>query len=298
MRQPRLPRDVRARRDRIAPACGTATAEAAVAAARAGDARALAGLAEIGRCLGIGIANMITVISPDRVVIGGGVAAAGDLLLDPIRAEVARRVQMTSVDDGRDRDGRARDVGRRHRRGDPRRRAAAIGGAVTDADRMRTRSSAGASSWRTGWSRGSMPIEDGRDRRGRHRRRDGRAPAGRLPYRRSRASSTSTSTGWRPRRDGRSRGTRRDGPRPPSPRRDVLPADGRDRAARRPSRTSPNASGPGSPTHRPTAPATGVQPRGPVPRRRAPRRPRSDAPANARPTSRRRPRRRSSTASG
>ncbi len=48
-----------ARADRIAAACGTATAEAAVDAARAGDARALAGLAEIGRYLGIGIANMI-----------------------------------------------------------------------------------------------------------------------------------------------------------------------------------------------------------------------------------------------
>ena len=43
----------------------------------------------IGRYLGIGIANMVTVISPDRVVIGGGIAAAGDLLLDPIRAEVS-----------------------------------------------------------------------------------------------------------------------------------------------------------------------------------------------------------------
>ena len=74
-----------ARADRIAAACGTATAEEAVERARAGDARALAGLAEVGRYLGIGIANMITVISPDRVVIGGGIAAAGDLLLEPIR---------------------------------------------------------------------------------------------------------------------------------------------------------------------------------------------------------------------
>ena len=79
-----------ARADRIAAACGTATAEAAVDAARAGDAPGTGGLAEVGRYLGIGIANMITVVSPDRVVIGGGVAAAGDLLLDPIRAELRR----------------------------------------------------------------------------------------------------------------------------------------------------------------------------------------------------------------
>jgi glucokinase len=88
-----------ARADRIAAACGTETAEAAVAAARAGDQRALDGLAEIGRYLGIGIANMVAVLSPDRVVIGGGIAAASDLLLGPIREELRRRVQTTSLDE-------------------------------------------------------------------------------------------------------------------------------------------------------------------------------------------------------
>jgi glucokinase len=88
-----------ARADRIAAACGTVTAEAAVAAAQAGDPGALAGLADIGRYLGIGIANMITVISPDRVIIGGGIAAAGDLLLEPIREELRRRVRTTALDE-------------------------------------------------------------------------------------------------------------------------------------------------------------------------------------------------------
>jgi glucokinase len=87
-----------ARADQIAAACGTPTAEEAVRAARAGDARAIEGLAAVGRYLGIGISNMITVISPDRVVIGGGVSAAGELLFAPIRAEIARRVTTTSVD--------------------------------------------------------------------------------------------------------------------------------------------------------------------------------------------------------
>jgi glucokinase len=86
-----------ARADRIAAACGTATVEAAVVAARAGDSTALAGLAEIGCYLGVGIGNMITLFSPDRVVIGGGIAAAGDLLLDPIREELRRRVWMTPL---------------------------------------------------------------------------------------------------------------------------------------------------------------------------------------------------------
>ena len=88
-----------ARADRIAAACGTPTVEAAVAAAHAGDARALAGLASVGRSLGIGIGNMITVIAPDRVIIGGGVAASGELLLGPIRDELRRRVRTTSLDE-------------------------------------------------------------------------------------------------------------------------------------------------------------------------------------------------------
>jgi glucokinase len=88
-----------ARADRIAAACGTSTAEAAVVAANAGDAHALAGLAEVGRYLGIGIGNMIVVVSPDRVIIGGGIAAAGELLLGPIRDELRRRVYTTSLDD-------------------------------------------------------------------------------------------------------------------------------------------------------------------------------------------------------
>ena len=87
-----------AKADAVAAACGTTTAEQAVAAAQAGDERAVAGLAEIGRWLGVGIANLIVVLTPDRVVLGGGVAGAGDLLIQPIRAEVRRRVHVTDVD--------------------------------------------------------------------------------------------------------------------------------------------------------------------------------------------------------
>src|SRR3990170_2749420 len=87
-----------ARADRIAAACGTETAEAAMEAARAADPRAIAGLALVGRYLGIGIANMIAVINPDVVVIGGGIAAAFDLLHGPIEAELRERVRTTALD--------------------------------------------------------------------------------------------------------------------------------------------------------------------------------------------------------
>jgi glucokinase len=88
-----------ARADQIAAACGTATAEDAFARARGGDAQAIEGLTRVGQYLGIGIANMITVISPDRVVIGGGISAAAELLMGPIRDEVRQRVRTTSLDD-------------------------------------------------------------------------------------------------------------------------------------------------------------------------------------------------------
>jgi len=87
------------RADRIAAACRTATAEEAFERARHGDAAALDGLRRVGRYLGIGIANMVALITPDRVVIGGGIAASSDLLLDEARAEVRRRVRMTRLDE-------------------------------------------------------------------------------------------------------------------------------------------------------------------------------------------------------
>ena len=87
-----------ARADRIAAACGTATAEAAFAAARAGEPTAVAGLRSVGRYLGIGIASMIVVVTPDVVVIGGGISAAFDLLREPIEAELRERVHTTALD--------------------------------------------------------------------------------------------------------------------------------------------------------------------------------------------------------
>lgn len=86
-----------ARADAVARTCGAATVEEAVTRARAGDERAIRGLAEVGRYLGIGIGNMISVITPDRVVLGGGVAAAADLLLAPINDELRARIHTTSL---------------------------------------------------------------------------------------------------------------------------------------------------------------------------------------------------------
>ena len=52
-----------------------------------------------GATWGSGSATPSSWSHPDRIVIGGGVAAAGELLFAPIRAEIARRVTITAVDD-------------------------------------------------------------------------------------------------------------------------------------------------------------------------------------------------------
>src|SRR5215472_11523541 len=86
-----------AKADAITSACGQPDVEASVAAARAGDVRALRGVRDAGRFLGIGVSNVVVLLGVDRVVVGGGIAAAGDTLLDPIREELERRVHVTDV---------------------------------------------------------------------------------------------------------------------------------------------------------------------------------------------------------
>jgi glucokinase len=61
-------------------------------AARDGDTFSLEHLAGVGRWLGEGIASLAAVLDPAVVVIGGGVSAAGELLLDPVRRAFAAQL--------------------------------------------------------------------------------------------------------------------------------------------------------------------------------------------------------------
>ncbi|MDH6128898.1 ROK family protein [Kitasatospora sp. GP82] len=67
------------------PAAEDASAVAVAAAARAGDPIALAAYHRAARALAAGIAATATLVELDAVVIGGGVAQVGALLLDPLR---------------------------------------------------------------------------------------------------------------------------------------------------------------------------------------------------------------------
>lgn len=79
------------RADVLAAAAGRETAEDVYAAAAAGDERCRAAIARAADYLGIAIANAVVLIGPERVVIGGGIAAAGEAVIGPIRAALGRR---------------------------------------------------------------------------------------------------------------------------------------------------------------------------------------------------------------
>jgi glucokinase len=59
-------------------------------AARRGDRLALRSFSVIGEWLGVGTANLVAALDPELVVVGGGVSAADDLLLDPARAALTK----------------------------------------------------------------------------------------------------------------------------------------------------------------------------------------------------------------
>jgi glucokinase len=56
-----------------------------------GDSDCIDALAIVGRHLGVGIANYVNIFNPDVVVVGGGIMAAGEILLGVARDEAGRR---------------------------------------------------------------------------------------------------------------------------------------------------------------------------------------------------------------
>jgi glucokinase len=65
--------------------------KAVTEAALAGDATAIGVFELIGSRLGVACSSFANIFQPDAIVVGGGVIAAGDLLLDPARRELRER---------------------------------------------------------------------------------------------------------------------------------------------------------------------------------------------------------------
>jgi glucokinase len=78
--------------DRVEGVAGNLTGPLITQAARDGDPTARELLAEVGNWLGVGIANLAAAFDPGTFVIGGGVSAAGELLLTSARETFKRHL--------------------------------------------------------------------------------------------------------------------------------------------------------------------------------------------------------------
>lgn len=80
----------------MAGADGEITPYIVAKAAEAGDPVAKRIFEIIGTYIGMGLVSVINLLNPEKVIIGGGVAAAGDLLLDPIRKTIKERAMVVA----------------------------------------------------------------------------------------------------------------------------------------------------------------------------------------------------------
>src|SRR3954468_8565538 len=64
--------------------------EELIARAQGGDSVAQRVIADAGRSIGVAVGNMCNVFNPERVIIGGDLSAAGDVLLAPITESISR----------------------------------------------------------------------------------------------------------------------------------------------------------------------------------------------------------------
>lgn len=85
-------------RDLVAGDASRVTAELVYQVAATGDPLAQQVADDTARYLGIGVANLLNLFNPDVVVILGGVARAGEQLVEPLRREVSRRAFRPAVD--------------------------------------------------------------------------------------------------------------------------------------------------------------------------------------------------------
>lgn len=66
-------------------------------AALAGDALAVTVVREAAEHLGIAVAGLLNIMNPSQVIVGGDLAAVGELLISPLRETVQRRTLVSSV---------------------------------------------------------------------------------------------------------------------------------------------------------------------------------------------------------
>ncbi len=73
------------------------TAEKVSMAAQGGDSLASDVISKAATYLGVGMVNLVNIFNPEVIIVGGGVAQIGDLLLDPVRQVVKERAFQLSA---------------------------------------------------------------------------------------------------------------------------------------------------------------------------------------------------------
>jgi glucokinase len=71
---------------------GSVTLSHVLTAARAGDGVAVSVMRDTAKYLGMAAANLVAIADPEILVLGGIMASDADLLLEPVRSEIARRL--------------------------------------------------------------------------------------------------------------------------------------------------------------------------------------------------------------
>jgi len=74
------------------------TAQQILDAARNNDGVSISVMRDTAKYLGMAAANLVAVADPETLVLGGIMASAADLLLEPVRAEIGRRLPKPMVD--------------------------------------------------------------------------------------------------------------------------------------------------------------------------------------------------------
>lgn len=88
-----------AKAEALADAVGLSDAESVYKRAALGDEDCLAAIDTMAGYVGIGLANVVTLFGPACIVIGGGIASAGDLVLEPIRRATLAHVRLAPADE-------------------------------------------------------------------------------------------------------------------------------------------------------------------------------------------------------
>jgi glucokinase len=66
--------------------------------AKKNDSRAIETWNEVGRHLGLGLANIVDIFNPEIIIVGGGIArGAGELLINPAKKEMRKNILSESA---------------------------------------------------------------------------------------------------------------------------------------------------------------------------------------------------------